>query len=146
MAHQFRTRRRVEFAETDMAGILHFSNYFRYMEAAEHAFFRSLGHRVHTEGPDGAIGFARRHAECSYHEPLRYEDEVELHVLVREKRRRALVYEVVFRRVEADGSAVTEVARGRMVTVCIALRGQGVLEAVPIPAAIDALLDVAPGS
>ena len=36
-------KRRVEFAETDMAGQVHFSNFFRYMEAAEHAFFRSLG-------------------------------------------------------------------------------------------------------
>ena len=43
MAHSFSMTRSVTFAETDMAGILHFSNYFRYMEEAEHAFFRSLG-------------------------------------------------------------------------------------------------------
>ena len=43
MAHAFTMQRRVEFAETDMAGILHFSNYFRFMESVEHAFFRSLG-------------------------------------------------------------------------------------------------------
>ena len=43
MAYEFRILRRVEFSETDMAGIVHYSNFFRYMESAEHAFFRSLG-------------------------------------------------------------------------------------------------------
>jgi acyl-CoA thioesterase FadM len=36
----------VEFFETDMAGIMHFSNFFRFMEAAEHAFYRSIGFSV----------------------------------------------------------------------------------------------------
>src|SRR5213078_989612 len=39
----FRTTRRVEFADTDMAGIVHFANFFRYMESAEHEFLRSHG-------------------------------------------------------------------------------------------------------
>ena len=43
MAYEFKAIRRVEFAETDMAGIVHYSNFFRYMETAEHGFFRSLG-------------------------------------------------------------------------------------------------------
>ena len=38
--------RTVEFSETDMAGIVHYSNFFRYMESAEHAFFRALGFSV----------------------------------------------------------------------------------------------------
>ena len=40
---EFKLTRRIEFAETDMAGIVHFANFFRMMEATEHAFFRSLG-------------------------------------------------------------------------------------------------------
>ena len=53
MAYEFKVRRRVEFSETDMAGIVHYSNFFRYMEAAEHAFFRSLGLSIHKQ-PGGA--------------------------------------------------------------------------------------------
>ena len=34
--------RQIEFVETDMAGIMHFSNFFRLMESAETSFFRSL--------------------------------------------------------------------------------------------------------
>ncbi|MHC4993297.1 MAG: acyl-CoA thioesterase, partial [Planctomycetota bacterium] len=49
MPHDFKLLRTVEFFETDMAGIVHFSNYFRYMEATEHAFFRSFGATVHEQ-------------------------------------------------------------------------------------------------
>ena len=39
----FTTTRRVEFGDTDMAGIMHFANFFRFMERTEHAFLRTLG-------------------------------------------------------------------------------------------------------
>jgi len=90
MAYEFKTERRVEFAETDMAGILHFANYYRYMEEAEHAFFRSLGLRVHAHDADGVWGWARGRAACTFKKPLFYEDVVELHVLVREKRSKSI--------------------------------------------------------
>jgi YbgC/YbaW family acyl-CoA thioester hydrolase len=145
MASDFKTRRRVEFAETDMAGILHFANYYRYMEEAEHAFFRSLGLRVHVGG-DGVMGWVRVAAECRFQAPLCYEDVVELHVLVREKRTRSLRYEVVFRKVSAGRTEIepVEVARGSMTVVCVARSAGGNLEAVPIPADVDARVEVAP--
>ena len=43
MADPFRTTRRVEFVDTDMAGIVHFSNFFRWMESAEVEFLRARG-------------------------------------------------------------------------------------------------------
>ena len=46
MPCEFKVVRRVEFSETDMAGIVHYSNFFRYMETAEHGFFRRLGYSV----------------------------------------------------------------------------------------------------
>ena len=42
MAYGITVRGRVEFCETDMMGIVHFSNFFPYAEAAEPAFYRSL--------------------------------------------------------------------------------------------------------
>ena len=38
MAYEHTAYRKVEFSETDMAGLVHFSNYFRYMEIAERDF------------------------------------------------------------------------------------------------------------
>ena len=38
----------VAFADTDLAGIVHFANFLRYAENTEHAFLRSIGLSVHT--------------------------------------------------------------------------------------------------
>ena len=57
MAYEFKQTRRVEFSDTDMAGIMHFSNFFHFMEATEAAFLRSLGFRFSRE-PRGASGMA----------------------------------------------------------------------------------------
>ena len=70
MTDEFRTTRMVEFFETDMAGIMHFSNFFRFMEAAEHAFYRSIGFSVDEEKSLG-LGWPRVKAECEYRHPLR---------------------------------------------------------------------------
>ena len=150
MTHEFKMQRTVEFAETDMAGIMHFSNYFRYMEVTEHAFFRSLGLKVHTHSPSGVWGWARGHAECSFRKPLCYEDVVELHLLVREKRSRSITYEVIFRRQQTDGGSqksptFVEVARGSITVICIAKPGEhGQLSAMLIPPEIDSLIETAP--
>ena len=52
MPQSFRTSRRVEFRDTDAAGIVHFSVFFTWMEAAEHELLRSLGLSVVLEGRD----------------------------------------------------------------------------------------------
>ena len=105
MPYEYKLRRMVEFAETDMAGIMHFSNYFRFMEATEHAFFRSLGASVHRHAPDAMRGWARVHAECRYAEPLRYEDLVEVHLLVRERKSKVIRYDFVFRKADETTGA-----------------------------------------
>ena len=138
MAHSYTMTRRVTFAETDMAGILHFSNYFRYMEEVEHAFFRSLGFRVHLCERSGAWGWARRNASCDYQKPLRYEDDVELQLLVKEKRSKALIYQVRFVR------GGDEVARGEVTAVCVAKTEDGQLRAAQIPPTVDAAVEAAP--
>ena len=56
----FRTTRRVEFRDTDAAGIAHFSAFFLYMEQVEHEFLRSLGLSVMTSDADGPISWPRR--------------------------------------------------------------------------------------
>ena len=139
MPFEFKLLRRVEFSETDAAGIVHFSNFFRYMEAAEHAFVRSLGHSVKLDDFDPPLGFPRVHADCDYRAPLRFEEEFEIDLLVREKRSRSLGYRFKFRRL--DG---TEVARGNLVVVCVALQPDGGLTSTPIPEALAVQIEVAP--
>ncbi|MCP3914667.1 MAG: acyl-CoA thioesterase [bacterium] len=139
MPYEFKTERRVEFVDTDMAGIMHFSNFFRFMESTEHAFFRSLGEPLHTNADGRMRGWARVHAECDYSAPLRYQDVVEVHLLVREKRPSALSYVFVFRTQDR------EVARGALTVVCVAHEeGEERMRPVPMPAAISERVEVAP--
>ena len=72
MPYEFKAVRRVEFSETDMAGIVHFSNFFRYMETAEHAFYRSLGFSVTLNDFDPPLGFPRVHAADPEEKLLRH--------------------------------------------------------------------------
>jgi len=142
MAYEFRAVRRVEFSETDMAGIVHYSNFFRYMETAEHAFFRQLGFSVVTDKTDPPVGWPRVHAECDYLKPLRFEDEVEIHMLVGEKKAKTLTY--LFRFHQLNVSPPVEVARGRLTVVCVTHDWGGNMESVPIPKALADKIEVAP--
>src|SRR5687767_1383765 len=110
MASVFRMTHRVEFADTDMAGIMHFANFFRLMERTEHAFLRSLGASVHSQHEGRTLGWPRVHVECDFRKPLRFEDEVEVELRVREKRERSLVYDFTFRKLQ--NGAAEEVATG----------------------------------
>jgi YbgC/YbaW family acyl-CoA thioester hydrolase len=140
MPHEFKNIHRVEFAETDMAGIVHFSNFFRMMEATEHAFFRSLGFTIHGPQDDATIGWPRVSATCDYRAPLRFEEEVEIHLIVAEVRSRSIRYQFIFRKV-ADG---TEVARGSVAAVCAIVNKAGKLVPVLVPDRIRAKISAAP--
>ena len=79
MISEYRLKRRVQFYETDTAGIVHFSCFYRYMEEAEHALWRAAG--LSIAPPDAAVGFPRVAASFDFHRPLRFEEEFE--VLIR---------------------------------------------------------------
>ena len=142
MAYDYKIRRRVEFSETDMAGIMHYSNFFRFMEAAEHEFYRSLGFSVNLNHCDPPLGFPRVHAECNFRKPLRFEDLVEVHLLVKAKKSRALTYEFRFHLPEI--SPREEAARGELTIVCVRRTQDGKLKSVDIPAEFQSNIQTAP--
>lgn len=143
MTCEFIHRRQVEFHETDVAGIVHFSNFFRYMEAAEHAFFRSLGFSIHQEFDGRSIGFPRIKAECEYSNALKFEDVVETHLRVTEVTQRTIGYSFVLR--EVNSESPIEVARGMVKTICVTFdEREGRMKSIRIPAAILKELEVAP--
>src|SRR3954467_14452973 len=141
MPYEFTIRRRVEFSETDMAGIMHYSNYFRFMETAEHAFFRSLGLSIVTK-VDPPVGWPRVHAECDFRVPLFFEDEIEVHLLVTEKKSKSLSYLFRFRKLNA--SPVVEVGHGKLTVVCVRHEKDGKMAACNIPDFIADKIEVAP--
>ena len=140
MPHEFTLSHRVEFSETDMAGIVHFANFFRYMESTEHAFFRSLGFSIYMQIGDITYGWPRVRAVCEYKSPLRFEDEVEIHLQVREKKSKSLTYDFAVRNQHGE-----EVANGSLTVVCVTMDPQtGKMKAVPIPGEIANQIEVAP--
>jgi YbgC/YbaW family acyl-CoA thioester hydrolase len=142
MAHEFTLTRMVEFSDTDMAGIVHFTAFLRYMESAEHAFFRSLGFSIHTTVPE-RVGWPRVHVDCDFRYPLHFEDSVEIRLLVREKREKSLVYAFRFRKMNEEPPR--EVARGSLAVACVRRDdATGRMKAVPIPAAIADRIEAAP--
>lgn len=145
MAYRFVHRDIIQFSDTDMAGIVHFANFFRFMERTEHAFFRSLGLGIveraeHHAADEERVGWPRVHASCDFFAPLRFEDEVEIELLVEEFRTRSIRY--VFRVRKADG---TMVAEGRIATVCVQKdKITGQMKAVEIPERVRIAVEVAP--
>lgn len=132
MGYVFRHRRRVEFSETDMVGIVHFSNFFRYAEAAETAMYRELGISV----TQGDITFPRVHAEFDFRKPLRFEEEFDVVVEVEEVRSRSLAY--AFRVENLSGEAC---ARGKLVVACVRKDpATGSLASVAVPARMAELM------
>ena len=117
-----------------MAGIAHFSNYFRWMEEVEHAFFRSLGMSVVMRHGDGDITWPRVSVSCDYSGPVRFEDELDLRLRVAKVGGKSLVFEVD---VMKGGERV---ALGKMTSVCCTL-DNGTMRSVSIPAEIRAKLE-----
>lgn len=116
MAHRFVCTDRVHFSDTDMAGIVHFSNFFRYMERVEHAFFRSLGFSIVDPADAGAerVGWPRVHASCDYMAPLHFEEEFECELLVEEVRSKVLRHLIRFWKMDR-----TLAAEGRITAACV---------------------------
>jgi 4-hydroxybenzoyl-CoA thioesterase/acyl-CoA thioester hydrolase len=108
----FQTSRLVEFADTDMAGIMHFSAFFRYMEAAEHELLRSLGFSVYSEIDGDVVSFPRVAASCEFHSPARCEDVLEIDVSVKRVGTKSVTYGFQFTQMGRD------VATGEMTSVC----------------------------
>lgn len=68
--------RRVEFAETDAAGMVHFSVFFRYMEEAEHAIWRAAGMDIYASRETHS--WPRVSARFDFKAPLRFQDAFEV--------------------------------------------------------------------
>lgn len=134
MATGFRYRRRVQFAETDLAGIAHFSAFFRFMEEAEHALWRAAGLSIGAAETTG--GWPRVSAAFEYRSPLRFEDEFDVTVQIAAATRRSIQYGFTIMRDD------TLVGTGTMTAVCTRKDG-GQLRAVEIPSDLVSRLQAA---
>ena len=80
---------RVTWADTDAAGVVHFSNYFRFFERAEEEFYRALGFSF-TDFHSRGLWFPRVEAFCQYKKPAVFNDVLEVEVTVDELREKSV--------------------------------------------------------
>lgn len=148
MSHRFVLRRRVEFADTDVAGIMHFSNFYRFMEVTEHAFYRSLGFSVHPfqqEGEGPHVGWPRVHASADFRLPLRFEEEVDVELLIEEIRNKTMRLYFRFWKNPDSETERAIAATGRFTVVCVTFdEEQRRMKAVAIPEEWREKLTIAP--
>lgn len=133
----FTTERRIEFRDTDAAGIVHFSVFFPLMESAEHEMLRSIGLSVMPRFEDGSEGspltWPRVAASCNFIEPVRFEQLLQISIRVAKMGVSSVVYQFDFSR---EG---TPIAEGSMTAVCCRLSRDGLEKAV-IPDSVRQLL------
>lgn len=133
MRSEFTQTRVVEFAETDMAGIVHFSNYFRWMESCETALCRALELPLVDFTPGQATGWPRVNVSCEFHAPFRFGDVVQVQLLVQKIGTKAITYAFRFRKVVDGQVQPTVLARGNITAVCVGGTAEGGMVAHVIP-------------
>lgn len=127
----FETTRAIEFSETDMAGIVHFSNFFRWMETAELQFLNSIGVPVVKQDGEIFYGWPRQKASFDFKIPVRFGDVIRLKLIVKEIRIRSVRYGVTIR-IDKPGAPLA--ARGEMTTVWTRINpNNGTVESAPFP-------------
>jgi acyl-CoA thioester hydrolase len=126
MTTTYRSQRRVEFRDTDAAGIAHFSAFFNYMEEVEHEFLRSRGLSVITRDANAVLSWPRVSAHCDFQGAVRFEDVLDVELSVDRIGKKSVTYHFVFHH---QGQ---QVADGRLTAVCCRME-QGGPRSVPIP-------------
>jgi 4-hydroxybenzoyl-CoA thioesterase/acyl-CoA thioester hydrolase len=130
MPTAFVTSRRVEFSDTDAAGIMHFAAFFRMMEQAEHELLRSVGLSVVAHDGVGTISWPRVSAKCDFRSAANFEDLLQIEVRIIRLGAKSVTYA---HRFVKDGQ---ELATGEITAVCCRIQDNKPPESMPIPAAI----------
>jgi YbgC/YbaW family acyl-CoA thioester hydrolase len=127
MSEPFRMPHRVAFHETDTAGIVHFSNFFRYMEVAEVEFLRRKGLHVSWREDGTRFGFPRVSATCDFFKPARFEDLIEIQISIEQIGVKSITY---VHEIRKDDELL---AKGKITAVCIRVGADLKMESIEIP-------------
>ncbi len=139
MSKPYRTTRRIEFRDTDAAGIAHFTAFFAYMEEVEHEFLRSLGLSVMNHDREGMISWPRVSARCDYRGAAKFEDILDVELRVQRLGERSVTFAFTF------FHAGRAVADGQVTSVCCRLSPEGPPQSIRVPdSVVEKLKEFAP--
>ena len=121
-----------------MAGLVHFSVFFRYMEEAEHALWRDAGLTIATVGEE--FGFPRVSASFDFHAPLYFEDEFEVWIRIAAITKRTIRYTSVLTKGDV------KVATGTHSIACVSKRKGEPMKSIDFPPDVLARFSVSLGA
>lgn len=128
--------RRVDFSQTDAAGIMHFSTYFTFMEAAEAALFRQLGLSLLWNDAGKTHGFPRIDCQCRFRKPVAFDSLVRTEMFIEQILSGRIRYS--FRFLDEKGNLCAE---GKMTTACAIRNANGDLEGAMLPDSVRERLE-----
>jgi acyl-CoA thioester hydrolase len=108
----FKSKFRVVWADTDAAGVVHYSNYFRFFERAEEEFYRSLNFSF-TDIAKKGLWFPRVEAFCQYKKPAKFDDLLQVELAVGELKQKSM--KISFRILNSETSVL--LATGHVIIV-----------------------------
>jgi acyl-CoA thioesterase FadM len=123
------------FADTDAAGIIHFTTVFRWVEAAEESLYAELGLDFIRREAGTLRGFPRVAVSCDYLSPVERGDRISLSLAPSEIGDKRLTWEFT---ASVNGKPV---AKGSLSTVYAWREGQGPIQAALIPAGVKQALE-----
>ena len=129
MGDVFTMKRRVEFMDTDTAGIVHFTTFFRYMETAEHELMRAAVMPIDLLHKERQIGWPRVSCSFDFKKPLKFAEDLEVRIWISNMGKRSITYVAEIVR---DDEVL---AKGRSTCACCAMQNGG-FEPADIPADI----------
>lgn len=134
MSHSYTLR--VYYEDTDMAGIVYYANYLKFIERARSEFVRALGVDQRRQRAEQGLVFAVRRIEADFLRPAKFDDilTVVTRVLSRSGARIVLQQEVM--------RAADRLFAAQVVLVCISDDGR----AARLPPGLCAALDLLPRS
>ena len=108
---------RVYYEDVDLAGIVYYANYLRYIERARSEMVRAAGIDQASMRAEGLV-FAVSRLEADYRAPARYDDALTVETRLASRGRARLTLD---QRVMRDGEALFE---ARVTLVCMDLTGR----------------------
>jgi len=131
MTAPYTTSRRVEFRDTDAAGIMHFSMFFVYMEEVEHELLRSVGLSVLEYDKEDSMSWPRVSARCDYRGSAKFEDQLDIQVSITRLGEKSITYTFRFH------LGAQEIASGEITSVYCRILPNAPPRSIAIPKRIS---------
>ncbi len=127
MEHEFHTR--VYYEDTDLAGIVYYANYLKFIERARSTMVREAGIDQNAMKDGEGLVFAVRHVDATYLKPAKLDDELRIATKLQQSSGAKLLFDQdVFRGKELlFSSKITVIcmnAAGRVIRLPAEIRAQ----------------------